>query len=68
MVDLWTWKAGGGRLASGVQASGWLLSCERRAGGAGEDRGGWRVDLAADLSSRCPPSWLKVISGLGIWD
>ena len=25
----WTWKAGGGRLASGVQASGWLLSCER---------------------------------------
>uniref|UniRef100_A0A2N9IUH7 Uncharacterized protein n=1 Tax=Fagus sylvatica TaxID=28930 RepID=A0A2N9IUH7_FAGSY len=46
----------------------WLLSCERRAGGAGEDRGGWRVDLAADLSSRCPPSWLKVISGLGIWD
>uniref|UniRef100_A0A2N9GCR7 Uncharacterized protein n=1 Tax=Fagus sylvatica TaxID=28930 RepID=A0A2N9GCR7_FAGSY len=37
---LWTWKAGGGQLASGVQASGWLLSCERRAGGAGGDRGG----------------------------
>jgi hypothetical protein len=25
---LWTWKAGGGRLVSGVQDSGWLLSCE----------------------------------------
>jgi hypothetical protein len=23
----WTWKAGGGRLASGVQASGWLTGC-----------------------------------------
>jgi hypothetical protein len=53
---------------SGVQASGWLLSCERRVGGAGEDRGGWMVDLVADLSSRCPPSWLKVISGLRFWD
>uniref|UniRef100_A0A2N9GB11 Uncharacterized protein n=1 Tax=Fagus sylvatica TaxID=28930 RepID=A0A2N9GB11_FAGSY len=70
-VPWWTVDLEGWRRSTGEWRPGqWLVVELRASSGAEQEKiavaGGWTWLLI--FQACCPPSWLKVISGLGFWD